>query len=87
MYILICNLYLCSIKVLSLSLSMSLSMFSFITVCSNCNCCVRQDGTRYDNKCAFNYSDNLVVICQVTPVTIQTKKTFRNNTNNNRQIT
>ena len=36
-------------------------------------CCVRQDGTRFDIKCAFNYSDNLVIINQVTPVTIQNK--------------
>ena len=35
-------------------------------------CCVRQDGTRF-NQCAFNYSDNLVIINQVTPVTIQNK--------------
>ena len=34
-------------------------------------CSVRQDGTRFDIKCAFNYSDNLVIINQVTPVTIQ----------------
>ena len=26
-----------------------------------------------DIKCAFNYSDNLVIINQVTPVTIQNK--------------
>ena len=48
-----------------------------------CNCCVRQDGTRFDIKCAFNYSDNLVIINQVTPVTIQNKKSFRNNTYKN----
>ena len=37
------------------------------------NCCVRQDGTRFNIQCAFNYSDNLVIINQVTPVTIQNK--------------
>ena len=36
-------------------------------------CCIRQDGTRFDIQCAFNYSDNLVIINQVTPVTIQNK--------------
>ena len=37
------------------------------------NCCVRQDGTRFNIQCAFNYSDNLVIINQVRPVTIQNK--------------
>ena len=36
-------------------------------------CCVRQDGTRFNIQCAFNYSDNLVIINQVTPITIQNK--------------
>ena len=53
----------------------------------NSLCCVRQDETRFSIQCAFNYSDNLVIINQVTPVTIQNKKSFRNNTNNNIQIT
>ena len=47
-----------------------------ITIMSNiCDstCCIRQDGTRFNIQCAFNYSDNLVNISQVTPVTIQTK--------------
>ena len=42
---------------------------------------------RFNSWCAFIYSDNLVIINQVTPVTIQNKKSFRNNTNNNIQIT
>ena len=37
------------------------------------HCCIRQDGTQFDIKCAFNYSDNLVIISQITPVTIQNK--------------
>ena len=37
------------------------------------HCCIRRDGTRFDSECAFNYSDNLVIINQVTPVTIQNK--------------
>ena len=36
-------------------------------------CCIRQDGTRFNIQCAFNYSDNLVIINHVTPVTIQNK--------------
>ena len=40
---------------------------------NNNNCCFRQDGTRFNIQCAFNYSDNLVIINQVTPVTIQNK--------------
>ena len=36
-------------------------------------CCFRQDGKRFNIQCAFNYSDNLVIINQVTPVTIQNK--------------
>ena len=35
--------------------------------------CITQDGTRFDIRCAFNYSDNLVIINQVSPVTIQNK--------------
>ena len=37
------------------------------------SCCIGRDGTRFDIKCAFNYSDNLVIINQVTPVIIQNK--------------
>ena len=29
---------------------------------NNSKCCVRQDGTRFNIQCAFNYSDNLVII-------------------------
>ena len=36
-------------------------------------CCIRQDGTRFDSECAFIYSDIMVNISQVTPVTIQNK--------------
>ena len=36
-------------------------------------CCIRRDGTRFDIKCAFIYSDIMVNISQVTPVTIQNK--------------
>ena len=46
---------------------------SILNEITNIICCVRQDGTRFDIKCAFNYSDNLVIINQVTPVTIQNK--------------
>ena len=36
-------------------------------------CCIRQDGTRFNIQCAFNYSDKLVIINQVKPVIIQNK--------------
>ena len=45
----------------------------YCSVITNKYCCIRQDGTRFDIRCAFNYSDNLVIINQVTPVTIQNK--------------
>ena len=37
------------------------------------NCCIGRDGTRFDSECAFIYSDIMVIISQVTPVTIQNK--------------
>ena len=36
-------------------------------------CCIRRDGTRINIQCAFIYSDIMVNISQVTPVTIQNK--------------
>ena len=33
--------------------------------------CIRRDGTLFDIKCAFNYSDIRMNISQVTPVAIQ----------------
>ena len=36
-------------------------------------CCSGRDGTRFDSECAFIYSDIMVIINQVTPVTIQNK--------------
>ena len=36
-------------------------------------CCIARDRTRFDSECAFIYSDNLVIISQVTPVTKQNK--------------
>ena len=36
-------------------------------------CCIGRDGTRFDIQCAFIYSDIMVNISQVTPVTIQNK--------------
>ena len=46
-------------------------------------CCIRQDGTRFNIQCAFNFSDNLVIINQVTPVTTQNKNHIEINTNKN----
>ena len=37
----------------------------------NMNCCIGRDGTRFDSECAFIYSDIMVNVSQVTPVTIQ----------------
>ena len=42
-------------------------------MCSIPVCCFGRDGTRFNSECAFIYSDNLVIIRQVTPVTIQNK--------------
>ena len=35
-----------------------------------------RDGTRFDSECAFIYSDIIMNISQVTPVTIQNKNHF-----------
>ena len=42
---------------------------------------------RLNNEYAFIYSDTMVNISQVTPVKYTKQKSFRNNTNNNIQIT
>ena len=48
----------------------------------NMSCCIGRDGTLFDSECAFIYSDIMVKISQVTPVTIQ-NKSFGNTTNKN----
>ena len=40
---------------------------------TNGGCCIGRDGTRFDIKCAFIYSDIMVNISQLSPVAIQNK--------------
>ena len=37
------------------------------------SCCIGRDGTRFGSECAFIFSDIMVNISQVTPVTILVK--------------
>ena len=56
-----------------LAATSNMSAFPVKKIYFSTYCCIRRDGTRFDIQCAFNYSDNLVIINQVTPVTIQNK--------------